>query len=350
MPEQIWVQRHKMIVRFAVIQAFGVGLFGLVRGASLIVCSIDVALVAAPALLALYSGASRRTRTISATVSLMFASATIVDLANGSDVAHFHFFVMVGVVALYQDWTAFGVCILITVLHHAVLGTIEPSVVYGTSSERRDPIVWAFIHGGLLLAAAATHLVAWRANEKQELSDTLTRLPNRVAFVEQLERSLADPGLTVSVLFIDLDNFKNINDSAGHEAGDMALRHMGDRLTDLVRDGDSVARLGGDEFAVSVHGNAAAASMLASRLLQALQEPIVVRGRELVVRASIGVADSVLARSRHAEDLLRDADLAMYLAKSAGGNRMVTYTSGVDKAVRQRADLCADIRQALVRR
>ena len=250
LPEQIWAQRHRMIVRFALIQAAGVGLFGLVRGTSVVLCALDTALVATPAVLALYTGASRRTRTISATVSLMFASATIVDLADGSDVAHFHFFVMVGVVALYQDWTAFGACILITVLHHAVLGTLEPTIVYSNGGERSDPIVWAFIHGGFLLAASATHLIAWRANEQQELSDTLTRLPNRTAFVEQLERSLIDPDLPVSVLFIDLDNFKQINDSAGHDAGDRALCYMGERLTELVRDGEGVARLGGDEFAV----------------------------------------------------------------------------------------------------
>ena len=141
LPEHTWARRHRMIVYFALIQAVGVGIFGLLRGYSAITCSADVALVGSPALLALYSGGSRRIRTISATVSLMFASATIVDLAGGSDVAHFHFFVMVAVVALYQDWTAFGVCILITVLHHAVLGTIDPNVVYGDVTERSNPFV-----------------------------------------------------------------------------------------------------------------------------------------------------------------------------------------------------------------
>jgi diguanylate cyclase (GGDEF)-like protein len=336
-----------MIVRFALIQAVGVGIFGLLRGYSPILCAIDVGLVGAPALLALYTGVGRRARTISATVSLMFASATIVDLAGGSDVAHFHFFVMVAVVALYQDWTAFGVCILITVLHHAVLGAIDPKVVYGDATERGDPIVWAFVHGAFVLAESIALLIAWKANEEQELSDTLTRLPNRTAFVEQLERSLANPELLVSVLFIDIDNFKQINDSAGHMAGDYALCHVGERMREVIREGDAVARVGGDEFAIFVRGSAAEASIVASRLLYALQDPIVIDGRELLVHASIGVADSELARSRHAEDLLRDADLAMYLAKSSGRNRFVTYTAGVDKTVRQRAELGSDIRHAL---
>ncbi len=345
--QETWASRHRMIVRFALIQALGVGTFGLLRGYSPVLCTIDVGLVGAPAVLALYTGVGRRARTISATVSLMFASATIVDLAGGSDVAHFHFFVMVAVVALYQDWTAFGVCILITVLHHAVLGAIDPNVVYGDATERAHPIVWAFVHGAFVLAESIALLIAWKANEEQELSDTLTRLPNRTAFVEQLERSLANPELLVSVLFIDVDNFKQINDSAGHLAGDYALCHVGERMREVIREGDAVARVGGDEFAIFVRGGATEASIVASRLLYALQDPIVIDGRELLVHASIGVADSELARSRHAEDLLRDADLAMYLAKSSGRNRFVTYTAGVDKTVRQRAELGFDIRHTL---
>ncbi|HWE53874.1 MAG TPA: hypothetical protein VG435_00075, partial [Acidimicrobiales bacterium] len=98
LPQQTWSHRHAQIVRFALAQAGGVGLFGLIRGYSVALCVIFAGLVALPAVLALWDQASRRTRTISATVSLMFASATIVDLAGGSDVAHFHFFVMVGVV------------------------------------------------------------------------------------------------------------------------------------------------------------------------------------------------------------------------------------------------------------
>jgi diguanylate cyclase (GGDEF)-like protein len=347
LPEHTWSRRHRGIVRFALIQAVGVGAFGFLRGASVILCLLDVMLVGAPALLALYSGVSRRARTISATVSLMFASATIVDLAGGSDVAHFHFFVMVAVVALYQDWTAFGVCILITVLHHAVLGTIDPDVVYGDTTERRDPILWAFVHGAFVLAESVALLISWKGNEQQELSDTLTSLPNRTAFVEGLGRSLAHPDQLVSVLFIDIDNFKQINDSAGHRAGDYALCHVGERMREVIREGDAVARLGGDEFAIFVRGGVAEASIVATRLLTALQDPVVIDGHELLVHVSIGIADSDLAQSRLAEDLLRDADLAMYLAKSSGRNRFVTYTAGVDQTVRQRAELATDIRHAV---
>jgi diguanylate cyclase len=347
LPEPVWQHRHKLIVWFALIQAAALGGFGLVRGFSPTDCAFAVTLVAIPALLATFQSASRRLRTISATVSLMFASATFVDLAGGSTEAHFHFFVMLGVVALYQDWAAFGVCILITVLHHAVMGSIDPRAVYGGPAEWRNPILWALIHGAFVLAASVTYLMAWKANEQQELSDPLTRLRNRTAFVEQLQRALADPETPVSVVFVDIDDFKQINDSAGHQVGDEALRHVAACMTDVLRHGDMVARLGGDEFAIYVRGTAVDGAAVAGRLSAHLQQPLVVDGREIMVQASIGVADDRLAGSRQAEDLLRDADLAMYLAKSSGKNQVVTYTAGVDQTVRERAELAADVRRAL---
>jgi diguanylate cyclase (GGDEF)-like protein len=336
-----------LIVRFALIQAVGVGLFGLSRNFGVTTCVLYTILVAGPALLATYRRANQRLRTVSATVSLMSASATIVDLANGSDIAHFHFFVMVGVVALYQDWVAFGVCILITILHHAVLGSIDPNVVYGDSAERQNPIVWSLIHGAFVLASSITYLIAWKANEQQELSDTVTRLPNRTAFVESVQQILSDPEEFMSIIYLDIDNFKQINDSAGHLAGDQILRHVGERMLSVVRQGDSLARLGGDEFAIYVLGTSEIASAIATRLLHSLQKPIVIGDREILLHVSIGIADTDLARSRHCDDLIRDADLAMYLAKASGGNRIATYTAGVDTAVRQRAELAADLGGAL---
>src|SRR6202035_3869800 len=113
------------------------------------------------------------------------------------------------------------------------------------------------------------------------------------------------------------------------------------------RKGDSLARLGGDEFAICVLGGRSIASAIASRLMQSLREPVACLDREILLHVSVGIADSELARSRHSDDLIRDADLAMYLAKSSGGNRVATYTAGVDTVVRQRAELATDLRNAL---
>ncbi|UQX86894.1 EAL domain-containing protein [Jatrophihabitans telluris] len=347
LPDTVWARRHRWITRFALVQAVAIGIFGLLRHEPTGTAVLFVACSGVPAALGAYPHAGRRVRTMSVTVGLMLASAGLVELSGGVTEAHFHFFVMIGVVALYQDWLAFGVCILVVVLHHAVMGHIAPHSVFGNADQWQHPVRWALIHAGFVLAASATHLVAWKANEQQELSDPLTQLPNRTAFVETLNRRLADPGRVVSVLFIDIDNFKSINDSAGHHVGDVAIQHVAARMSSVLREGDLAARLGGDEFAVLVPGDAEQGAIVGRRISDALQSPVSMADRELFVQVSIGVADSTLAGSRDSADLLRDADLAMYLAKSCGKNQVATYTVGVDKVVRERAVLASDIRTAL---
>ncbi|MDQ2957120.1 MAG: EAL domain-containing protein [Actinomycetota bacterium] len=347
LPEALWIRRHRWITRFALVQAGALGVFALLHGSTPTEAAGWVGVIGLPALIGRSGRGSRRLRTMSTTVGLMLASAALVNLSDGMTESHFHFFVMLGLVALYQDWGAFGICILITVLHHAVMGTLAPHSVYGSPDEWSHPVRWAVIHGGFIFAASITHLIAWKANEQLELSDPLTRLANRAAFVAAVDRRLRDPGRTVSVLFVDLDNFKAINDSGGHQVGDLALRQAAQRMLSMVRAGDLVARLGGDEFAVLVDGDAGQATVIAQRISAHLQAPVPAAGREVFVRASIGVADSELARSRDYADLLRDAGLAMYLAKASGKNQVVIYTAGVDKAVRERAALAADIRHAL---
>jgi diguanylate cyclase (GGDEF)-like protein len=348
LPESVWKRRHGGIVRFALLQAVGVGLFGYLRGFAVPLCLVDVALVAFPALLACSVHSSRRVRTISATTSLMLASVSIVDLAGGVTEAHFHFFVMVGVVALYQDWTAFGACFFITVADHAVMGSLLPRDVYGTPAERRDPILWAFIHGAFILALAFTQVLAWRNNEAESLSDPLTRLPNRTAFTERLERAVSDHRQPTAVLFVDLDLFKNINDSYGHAVGDRALQAAAERMAGCIRRTDLLARLGGDEFAVVVEGPEAFGPALAVRIHESLQAPEVIDKVPVFVRASIGVAATGQAHPRSGHDLLRCADLAMYMAKSSGKNTVVVYDAHMDQAVTERAELAAALRPALL--
>jgi diguanylate cyclase (GGDEF)-like protein len=347
LPDSVWLRRHNAIVKFALMQAVAVGVFGYLRGFAVVLCLADVAIVGVPALLAASRHSGRRLRTVAATTSLMMASVVIVDLAGGATEAHFHFFVMVGVVALYQDWTAFGVCFLITVVHHAVMGSIVPQDVYGSAAERDSPILWAFVHGGFILAVSVTHLLAWRNNQEQGLSDPLTQLPNRAAFNERLHKAVGDSSQPVTVLFVDLDHFKNINDSYGHAVGDLALQAAALRMRACLRHTDLLARLGGDEFAIVVQGPEAFGPALADRIATSLQTPVVVDGVSVFVRASIGVADVGQAHSRISEDLLRCADLAMYMAKSSGKNTVVVYDAHMDKAVRDRAFLSASLRPAL---
>ncbi|WP_051796148.1 bifunctional diguanylate cyclase/phosphodiesterase [Kibdelosporangium aridum] len=157
--------------------------------------------------------------------------------------------------------------------------------------------------------------------EHEATHDALTGLANRTMAIKQLSPAMRrHHAHATAVLFVDLDKFKVINDSLGHSVGDQVLRVIGDRLGRLVTGEDLVSRLGGDEFAVIVHGVAAPdqAAALAGQIHQTLGQPITISGRQLCVGASIGITIADPADPRAGEELLRDADLAMYHAKTRG--------------------------------
>jgi diguanylate cyclase (GGDEF)-like protein/PAS domain S-box-containing protein len=161
------------------------------------------------------------------------------------------------------------------------------------------------------------------------LHDPLTELPNRQRFLDCLRETRAQrfaAGSGVAVVFVDLDNFKDVNDSFGHHAGDELLVAVAGRLTGAVRPTDSVARFGGDEFVVLAGdvGSLTDATQLAWRLTSALRAPFSVAGETVRVTASVGVAYSSDPDDL-AEDILRKADAAMYLAKDRGSNRVAAY-------------------------
>ncbi|MCP3799188.1 GGDEF domain-containing protein [Allokutzneria sp. A3M-2-11 16] len=164
-----------------------------------------------------------------------------------------------------------------------------------------------------------------RSLRHQAFHDPLTGLANRAAFREQLERSLAHPGTQPVVLFVDLDDFKRVNDHHGHAAGDQVLCGVAERLREVVRAPDLAARLGGDEFGVLLVEPGEQRHEIAAKLLAELSKPYSVNGVEHTVRASIGLAGA--ADARHADELLRLADDAMYLAKNRGKGTLAVYTT-----------------------
>ncbi|MFP3906042.1 MAG: EAL domain-containing protein [Acidimicrobiales bacterium] len=183
----------------------------------------------------------------------------------------------------------------------------------------------------------------------QATHDALTGLANRRLFSEHLDDALRHgrrSGAFPAVLFIDLDQFKVLNDSQGHDVGDAVLRAAADRLTRSVRPGDVVARLGGDEFAVLSHRipSAADALSLAERVVAATSEPVQVEGEDVVITSSIGVvvavADSTVA------SVLRDADAAMYHAKAMGRRRVELFTEEIREAALARHQVEHDLRRA----
>jgi diguanylate cyclase (GGDEF)-like protein len=177
--------------------------------------------------------------------------------------------------------------------------------------------------------------------------DPLTSLANRVLFVERTEQALA-AGRTVAVLFVDLDDFKTINDGLGHAAGDQLLSAVARRLEGTLRSGDVAARLGGDEFAVLVVSRDAAADeqALADRVLDSLSSPFSVMGQQLAVRASVGVAVGD-PTTTSVGDLLRKADVAMYVAKHGGKGRAAAFEPSMDAELQDRLRLETDLQRAL---
>ncbi|MBI3652592.1 MAG: EAL domain-containing protein [Acidobacteria bacterium] len=185
----------------------------------------------------------------------------------------------------------------------------------------------------------------------QAFHDPLTGLANRALFRNRVEHALArsrsrqEP---IAVLFLDLDNFKTINDSLGHTEGDYLLRSLAERLQGCLRGGDTAARLGGDEFAVLLEDSAQLSQSVkvAERILQAVGSPFLLRGKEVFIGLSLGIAGSA-TESDDADVLLRNADVAMYVAKNRGKGRYEIFESSMYEAALDRLELEAALRRAL---
>ncbi|HLH13983.1 MAG TPA: EAL domain-containing protein [Solirubrobacteraceae bacterium] len=238
------------------------------------------------------------------------------------------------------------------------------------SGPSADVQALAVLIGGLIATALlfALVLVLARSRERalamvqektgqlrhQALHDALTGLPNRVLALDRAEQMLARARRgqhPVAALYVDLDGFKEVNDTFGHAAGDALLRIVAERLRGMVREGDTAARLGGDEFVVLVEGSTldAGPELVAERVLRELSRPYDMTseiGRELSLTASVGIACGLRAS---ADELLRDADIALYAAKSAGRDRHALFHPQMQAVAHARLTTQLDLVEAIDR-
>ncbi|TAL24572.1 MAG: diguanylate cyclase, partial [Frankiales bacterium] len=485
-----WSRRHRAITMLGWAHVVLLPFYGFAQGHGaqhvLLECGVVATLAAGAGLRALGTTA----RSLMATLALVSASAMLVHFSDGVIESHFHFFVVVAVISLYQSWIPFLTALGFVVVHHGVAGQIAPGTVYNHPSAVEHAWLWALVHGVFILAESAACLVAWRLNEialegersaRDEMAgalrelanaqalagvgswewdlatdvvtwsdqlyalcgrrrgefapsvasfvdhvvaedrdrvreildqavaadgslefecaieradgvvrilhvlgersddgacasrlmgtcqditerttlqreiehrtfhDSLTDLPNRAMFLDRLDHALAVSGRTgsrISLLYLDVDDFKTINDNLGHSAGDEVLIALARRLQTVVRDSDTLARLGGDEFVLLLEGTTAdAAALVAEKVLQQLHEPLDLASGRRVARVSIGIA--VAEDDDLPGDLLRRADIAMYAAKRQGTHGYRVFSDGMHSSMTARMELESELAEAI---
>ncbi|BCJ90997.1 hypothetical protein IZ6_17320 [Terrihabitans soli] len=203
----------------------------------------------------------------------------------------------------------------------------------------------------MILGEALARLVGHREKAERDLihaanHDSLTGLSNRAAFQERLDAAVANSDLPLCVLLLDLDEFKAINDTLGHDAGDSLLCAAAVRLTRIVPNRGFVARLGGDEFAIVVPDALEVGRITARSILASLRQPFPYQGQTVMTAASIGIA-VFPEHGRNASDLLKNADIAMYAAKEGGRGRYAVFEPAMRTEILQRIELHEDVKAGI---
>jgi len=327
---EVWARRHAGILWLLWAHVAGIAAFAVVRGYGLAHGATEASWWRCSPWPPVTPALGRRARASAAVLGLITASAVIVHLSGGVVEAHFHFFVMIGVITLYQDWLPFGLALGYVVVHHAVLGALAPAQVFNHPAAERAPFKWALIHGAFVLAASVAYLVNWRLSERQAIeisrlvsrleglarTDALTGVPNRRVWEEELPRELERArrmGTGLCVAMIDLDNFKSYNDRHGHQAGDLVLKEAASAWRAEVRSTDLLARYGGEEFVLLLPACALGDAIAIVERLRAATP---------LVTCSVGLA--MWDFQEASNDLVERADQALYAAKAEGRNRYVT--------------------------
>ncbi|MBC3760085.1 putative bifunctional diguanylate cyclase/phosphodiesterase [Quadrisphaera oryzae] len=381
---EVFELRHRWVTGVLVGLALGLAVWVLTPGtprASTVPLTpllVFVALTAATALVALRpwrSLSARASCTLRATATSTgcFAAASlVVALTGGAAEAHFLFFVLVPLVALYEMAVPFLVLGGFVFLEHGVVGSLWPQAVFGYGYPGSEDVwVAAAVHSALFAAGCAGSVLAWRGarSARREAArvvsllrerathDELTGLANRAGLARVLGSALTGTPQDLAVVVVDLNRFKEVNDTLGHDAGDVLLRGVAQVMVETVGDRGVLARLGGDEFALVLPGaDGRTACAVAEQLREQVRERSTVAGIALDLDLSAGVAlhvadqelDAAAAHTASGE-LLRHADIAMYTAKRGGGGAVV-YDPAMDHHSTARLEVARELRTAIAQR
>jgi diguanylate cyclase len=363
LPPEVWRARHRFMLGVIWLQLLGLAVAGVIVHQSITVLTYELGPILVCGLAGALPTGGRRLRGSMVAFAALYCSAALVNMCHGATEAHFHFFLMVSMLAAYEEWVPYLLAIGFVLIHHGVLGVLDPSAVYDHSSAIRSPWVWALIHAGFIVGLSAINVISWRLNEDARAEtavvleklayvaehDGLTGLPNRATFMRAADAGIAalDGTHSLALLFVDIDNFKLVNDSLGHAAGDRLLVIVAERLRAALRPDDLLARFGGDEFVILLaQTDERGALVIAARLRNELGRPVQLDGHSRHVTASVGLTLSD-RNDVHATDLIRDGDAAMYRAKVSGKDSYALFDSGLQDEVRQRMELEEGLREAL---
>jgi diguanylate cyclase (GGDEF)-like protein len=325
LPDEDWRGRHRVIVVLLAVTIVIVAVYAVAaHGAAAVQYIPEVAAMLAFASLAGWSAASRKWRSVSASMGLLTGSAALVDISGGLIEMHFSFFVVIVILTLYEDWVPFLVAVTFVLIHHGVMGTIDPRAVFSNSAAWDDPWAWAGLHALFVALAGAAGVTAWGLNERVRdrmreaqrqlerlgLTDPLTGLGNRRALMADVERLVAERRPAALAIF-DLDGFKEYNDRFGHPAGDALLVRLTAALSLAVTGTASAYRLGGDEFCVLAEGVSHARL---DPLLRSWTACFSEQGEGFAITASSGAA-LIPDEAGDASAALRLCDRRMYARK-----------------------------------